>query len=79
MSDTLDPSKAADLAHEAAMVAHDFFLVVSLALSTEGGELTSSSQEALWTVAQHGVHKAKDAREAIDRAGISIRTSRGRQ
>lgn len=79
MHDPSDPSVATDLAHDAAMVAHDFFLVVSLALSTEGGHLTSASQEALWTVAQHGVNKAKDAREAMDRAGSSIRAWRGRQ
>lgn len=77
--DFADASAAADNALEAAMLAHDVFLVVSLALSTQGGHLSVNSQEALWSVAQMGVDKAREARTAIDRAGGLFRTSGARR
>ena len=73
-----DAGEAADYALEAAMIAHDVILVVALAMSTETGALTLKSQEAVRTVAQYGVEKAKEARNAVDLAGGMFRTARPR-
>ena len=76
--DFRDASEAADHAFEAAMIAHDVALVVSLAMSTEAGALTLKSQEAVRTVAQYGVDKAQEARDAVDIVAGMVRTARGR-
>jgi hypothetical protein len=76
--DFRDASEAADYALEAAMIAHDVILVVALAMSTETGALTLKSQEAVRTVAQYGVDKAQEARNAVDLAGGMFRAPRGR-
>ena len=67
---------AADVAHEAAAMAHDVFLVVSLALSNTASTLTAESQAALWTVALYGVEQTKEARDAIELAGNLFRIRR---
>ena len=67
---------AADVAHEAASIAHDVFAVVSIALSSKDFVLTADDQNALWTVARYGVQQAKEARDAIELAGNIFRLSR---
>lgn len=77
MTAPVSSQAVAQEAHDAAMIAHDFFLVVSLALSTEAGQITLGSQEAIWTVTQAGVEKARLARDAIDRASTALRERQG--
>ncbi len=74
--DFTDAGAAADRALEAATVAHDVALVVALALSTEAGALTINGQEAVRTVAGMMVDAAREARNAIDRAGGMFRAAR---